>query len=35
MVIPPNYRQVVSFCAIAVLLLLRPQGLLGALRIKK
>jgi branched-subunit amino acid ABC-type transport system permease component len=35
LVIPPNYRQVVSFCAIALLLLLRPQGLLGAQRIKK
>ena len=27
LVIPPNYRQVVSFAAIAFLLLLRPQGL--------
>jgi branched-subunit amino acid ABC-type transport system permease component len=32
---PPNYRQVVSFCAIALLLILRPQGLLGMARIKK
>jgi branched-subunit amino acid ABC-type transport system permease component len=35
LVIPPNYRQVVSFCAIAFLLLLRPQGLLGSVRIRK
>jgi branched-subunit amino acid ABC-type transport system permease component len=35
LLIPPNYRQVISFCAIALLLLLRPQGLLGAQRIKK
>lgn len=35
LVIPPNYRQVVSFCAIAFLLLLRPQGLLGTVRVKK
>jgi branched-subunit amino acid ABC-type transport system permease component len=35
LVIPPNYRQVVSFCAIALLLLLRPQGLFGAQRIRK
>ena len=35
LLIPPNYRQVVSFVAIAVLLLLRPQGLLGVQRIKK
>ena len=35
MLIPPNYRQVVSFLAIALLLLLRPQGLLGVQRIKK
>ncbi len=33
--IPPNYRQVVSFLAIALLLILRPQGLLGAAKIKK
>ena len=33
--IPPNYRQVVSFFAIALLLLLRPQGLLGTARIKR
>lgn len=33
--IPPNYRQVVSFLAIAFLLLLRPQGLLGVQRIRK
>jgi branched-subunit amino acid ABC-type transport system permease component len=32
---PPNYRQVVSFCAIALLLILRPQGLFGMARIKK
>lgn len=35
LVIPPNYRQMVSFLAIALLLLLRPQGLLGVQRIKK
>jgi branched-subunit amino acid ABC-type transport system permease component len=35
LVIPPNYRQVVSFVAIALLLLLRPQGLLGVQRIRK
>ena len=35
LLIAPNYRQVVSFCAIALLLLLRPQGLLGVQRIKK
>lgn len=35
LVIPPNYRQVVSFCAIAFFLLLRPQGLLGTVRVKK
>jgi branched-subunit amino acid ABC-type transport system permease component len=35
LVIPPNYRQVVSFCAIAFLLLVRPQGLLGTARVKK
>ena len=35
LLIPPNYRQVVSFLAIALLLLLRPQGLLGVQRIKK
>jgi branched-subunit amino acid ABC-type transport system permease component len=34
LLIAPNYRQVVSFCAIALLLLLRPQGLLGVQRIK-
>jgi branched-subunit amino acid ABC-type transport system permease component len=35
LLIPPNYRQVVSFLAIAFLLLLRPQGLLGVQRIRK
>jgi branched-subunit amino acid ABC-type transport system permease component len=35
LLIPPNYRQVVSFIAIALLLLVRPQGLLGVSRIKK
>jgi branched-subunit amino acid ABC-type transport system permease component len=35
LVIPPNYRQVISFCAIALLLLMRPQGLFGAQRIRK
>ena len=33
--IPPNYRQVVSFVAIALLLLVRPQGLLGTLRVRR
>ncbi len=32
---PPNYRQVISFVAIALLLVLRPQGLLGVVRIRK
>lgn len=35
LLIPPNYRQVVSFAAILVLLLVRPQGLLGTVRVKK
>lgn len=35
LIIPPNYRQVVSFVAIAFLLILRPQGLFGTARIKK
>ena len=35
LLIPPNYRQVVSFIAIALLLLVRPQGLLGSARLKK
>ena len=35
LLIPPNYRQVVSFIAIALLLLVRPQGLLGSVRLKK
>ena len=35
LVIAPNYRQVVSFCAIACLLLLRPQGLLGTVRVRR
>lgn len=35
LIIPPNYRQVVSFLAIAFLLILRPQGLFGTARIKK
>jgi branched-subunit amino acid ABC-type transport system permease component len=35
LLIPPNYRQVVSFCAIAFLLLMRPQGLLGSVRVKR
>ncbi len=30
LVLPTNYRQVVSFCIILVLLLMRTQGLLGA-----
>jgi branched-subunit amino acid ABC-type transport system permease component len=35
LVIPPNYRQVVSFMVIALLLLLRPQGLLGMQRLRR
>lgn len=35
LVIPPNYRQVVSFMVIALLLLIRPQGLLGMQRLRK
>ncbi|MEQ1716563.1 MAG: branched-chain amino acid ABC transporter permease [Hyphomicrobium sp.] len=35
LVLAPNYRQIVSFLAIALLLLLRPQGLLGTLKVKK
>jgi branched-subunit amino acid ABC-type transport system permease component len=35
LIIPPNYRQVVSFLAIAFLLILRPQGLFGTARIRK
>jgi branched-subunit amino acid ABC-type transport system permease component len=35
LVIPPNYRQIVSFCVIALLLLMRPQGLFGTQRIRK
>jgi branched-subunit amino acid ABC-type transport system permease component len=35
LIMPPNYRQVISFFAIALLLILRPQGLLGVARIKK
>ena len=35
LLIPSNYRQVVSFLAIALLLLVRPQGLLGSQRIKR
>ncbi len=31
----PNYRQVVSFILIALLLLMRPQGLLGTQKVKK
>lgn len=31
----PNYRQVVSFVLIALLLLMRPQGLLGTQKVKK
>lgn len=33
--IPPNYRQVVSFTAIALLLLVRPSGLLGTQRVRR
>jgi branched-subunit amino acid ABC-type transport system permease component len=35
LVISPNYRQVVSFIAIALFLLARPQGLLGTLRVRR
>lgn len=35
LVMAPNYRQVVSFALIALLLLLRPQGLLGTQKVKK
>ncbi len=35
LVIPPNYRQVVSFIAIALLLLARPEGLLGMQRLRR
>ncbi len=35
LVIASNYRQAVSFAAIALLLLFRPQGLLGQRRIKR
>jgi branched-subunit amino acid ABC-type transport system permease component len=35
LVIPPNYRQVVSFTVIALLLLGRPQGLLGMQRLRR
>jgi branched-subunit amino acid ABC-type transport system permease component len=35
LLIPPNYRQVVSFVAIAMILLIYPQGLFGSVRVKK
>ena len=35
LVIASNYRQAVSFAAIALLLLFRPQGLLGQRSIKR
>ena len=35
LVIEPQYRQAVSFVAIALLLLFRPQGLLGQVRIAR
>jgi branched-subunit amino acid ABC-type transport system permease component len=35
LVISPNYRQVVSFIAIALFLLARPQGLLGTVRVRR
>jgi branched-subunit amino acid ABC-type transport system permease component len=35
LIIPPNYRQAMSFLVIALLLLMRPQGLLGVATIKK
>jgi branched-subunit amino acid ABC-type transport system permease component len=35
LVLPTNYRQVVSFCIILLLLLMRTQGLLGAKAVRK
>jgi branched-subunit amino acid ABC-type transport system permease component len=35
LVISPNYREATGFCAIALILLLRPQGLLGTARLRK
>lgn len=35
LVISPNYREATGFFTIALILLLRPQGLLGTVRLKK
>ena len=35
MAISPNYREATGFCVIALILLLRPQGLLGTARLSK
>ena len=35
LVISPNYREATGFCIIAFILLLRPQGLLGTVSLKK
>jgi branched-subunit amino acid ABC-type transport system permease component len=35
LVISPNYREAAGFAAIALILLFRPQGLLGTVKIKK
>lgn len=35
LVISPNYREATAFFAIAFILLLRPQGLLGTVRLRK
>jgi branched-subunit amino acid ABC-type transport system permease component len=35
LVISPNYREATGFCAIALVLLLRPTGLLGTARLRK
>lgn len=35
LVFSPNYREATGFCAIAFILLLRPQGLLGTARLRK
>ena len=35
LVISPNYREATGFCTIAFILLLRPQGLMGTVRLRK
>jgi branched-subunit amino acid ABC-type transport system permease component len=35
LIVSPNYREATGFAAIALILLLRPQGLLGTARIRK